>query len=132
MDICASRITIATLLSFLAAALASTGTFCYSAIASSSVVLILPGYIVLCGSLELISRNIIAGAVRLCYAVMYALFLGFGLAIGATVYENITGNEVVGPADYSCSSSHDASGPWWQRTPSIWWGECLRCWFTGY
>lgn len=36
------RITIATLLSFVAAALASTHRFCYSAVASSSVVLILP------------------------------------------------------------------------------------------
>lgn len=37
-----SRITIATLLSFLSAALASSSKFCYAAIASSSVVLILP------------------------------------------------------------------------------------------
>jgi hypothetical protein len=36
------RITVATLLSFLAAALAATHRFCYSAVASSSVVLILP------------------------------------------------------------------------------------------
>lgn len=36
------EITIATLLSFLSAALASTKHFCYSAVASSSVVLILP------------------------------------------------------------------------------------------
>lgn len=36
------EITIATLLSFLSAALASTQHFCYSAVASSSVVLILP------------------------------------------------------------------------------------------
>ncbi len=36
------RITIATLLSFLSGALAQTHKFCYSAVASSSVVLILP------------------------------------------------------------------------------------------
>jgi len=36
------EITVATLLSFLSAALASTTHFCYSAVASSSVVLILP------------------------------------------------------------------------------------------
>lgn len=36
------EITIATLLSFVSAALASSGRFCYSAVASSSVVLILP------------------------------------------------------------------------------------------
>lgn len=36
------EITVATLFSFVAAALASTGHFCYSAVAASSVVLILP------------------------------------------------------------------------------------------
>lgn len=36
------EITIATLISFVSAALASTDKFCYSAVASSSVVLILP------------------------------------------------------------------------------------------
>lgn len=45
------RIVVATINSFLAAALASTGQFCFAAVASGSVVLILPGYIVLCGSL---------------------------------------------------------------------------------
>lgn len=65
---------------FLAAALASTGQFCFSAVASGSVVLILPGYIVLCGSLELANRSIISGSVRLVYSVLYSLFLGFGLS----------------------------------------------------
>ena len=36
------RITVATLFSFVAAALASTKYFCYSAVAASSIVLILP------------------------------------------------------------------------------------------
>jgi hypothetical protein len=133
-------------LSFCAAGLASTHHFCYSAVASSSVVLILPvrylyqpiavsnpvlkqGFIVLCGSLELSSRNIISGAVRLCYALMYSLFLGFGLAIGAEVYEKISNKALVGPEDYSCKQSHDPSGPWWQRTPSLYFGEGF---FTPY
>ena len=138
------RITVATLLSFVAAALASTHRFCYSAVASSSVVLILPvrnaervfrtahahvyyvqGFIVLCGSLEISSRNIVSGAVRLCYALMYSLFLGFGLAIGAEVYEKTFSKTVVGPEDYYCRESHDPYGPWWQRTPSLYFGEPL-------
>jgi uncharacterized membrane protein YjjP (DUF1212 family) len=45
------EIVIATINSFLAAAIASSGQFCFAAVASGSVVLILPGYIVLCGSL---------------------------------------------------------------------------------
>ncbi|TFK51186.1 DUF1212-domain-containing protein [Heliocybe sulcata] len=115
------EITIATLISFLAAALASTHVFCYSAVASASIVLILPGFIVLNGSLELSSRNIVSGAVRLCFAIMYSLFLGFGLAIGAEIYQAVTHQRVLGPEDYSCAVSHDPSGGWWQRTPSTWW-----------
>lgn len=115
------EITIATLISFVSAALASTDKFCYSAVASSSVVLILPGFIVLCGSLELSSRSLVAGAVRLCFAVMYSLFLGFGLAIGAEVYSKLIGKGIIGPTDYTCVASHDPAGPWWQQTPSLWW-----------
>ncbi|KIJ62428.1 hypothetical protein HYDPIDRAFT_94568 [Hydnomerulius pinastri MD-312] len=115
------EITIATLLSFISAALASTKHFCYSAVASSSVVLILPGFIVLCGSLELSSRSLVAGAVRLCFALMYSLFLGFGLAIGAEMYQKLLGRSIIGPTDYTCVDSHDPMGPWWQQTPSLWW-----------
>ncbi|KAG0708901.1 hypothetical protein DFH29DRAFT_889625 [Suillus ampliporus] len=115
------EITVATLLSFLSAALASTRHFCYSAVASSSVVLILPGFIVLCGSLEVSSRSLVAGAVRLCYALMYSLFLGFGLSIGAELYQTMVGQPIVGAVDYMCHDSHDTEGGWWQRTPSLWW-----------
>lgn len=119
------RITIATLLSFMAAVFAGTHHFCYSSVASSSVVLILPGYIVTLGALELTSRSIVSGAVRLCYAAVYSLFLGFGLAIGAEVYQKMVGRSIVGSQDFSCQMSHDPDGPWWQRTPSLYWGELL-------
>ncbi|OCH92004.1 DUF1212-domain-containing protein [Obba rivulosa] len=115
------EITVATLFSFIAAALDSTPYFCYSAIAASSIVLILPGYIVLCGSLELSSRNIVSGAVRVCFSLIYSLFLGFGLAIGATAYTRLTHHRLSGADDISCSVSHNPNGPWWQRTPSVWW-----------
>ncbi|KAG6875705.1 hypothetical protein C0993_007895 [Termitomyces sp. T159_Od127] len=57
------------------------------------------GFIVLNGALELMSRNIVAGSVRLCYAIVYALFLGFGLAMGAKAFVQITGQEIVGSTD---------------------------------
>ncbi|EIW52517.1 DUF1212-domain-containing protein [Trametes versicolor FP-101664 SS1] len=115
------EITVATIFSFIAAALSSSRYFCYSAIASSSVVLILPGFIVLCGSLELSSRNIVSGAVRVCFSCIYSLFLGFGLAIGATAYSKISHHSLAGSDDLTCGLSHDPDGPWWQRTPSLWW-----------
>ncbi|KAJ7590841.1 hypothetical protein C8J56DRAFT_544547 [Mycena floridula] len=113
------EISIATLCSLLSAALASTHHFCYSAVASSAVVLILPGFIVLCGSLELMSRSIVSGSVRMCYAVIYALFLGFGLAMGTQAFEKMSGKVVTGTTDYSCSETH--SDVWYQKTPSTWW-----------
>ena len=60
--------------------------FCFSALAQSSIALILPGYIVLNAALELQSRNMVSGSVRMVYAIIYTLFLGFGLLIGTTVF----------------------------------------------
>ncbi|KAF8597700.1 DUF1212-domain-containing protein [Ceratobasidium sp. AG-I] len=115
------EITIAGLLSFIAGAFAASRHVCYAAVASGSVVLILPGYIVLCGSLELASRSIISGSVRLCYSIIYSIFLGFGLSIGAEVFHAVSGQRVLGASDYTCSSVHDPNGPWWQKDPSPYW-----------
>ena len=72
--------------------------FCYSAISSSGVVLILPGFLVrksflsalrkkkktppntighstVQGSLELASKNFITGATKIVYAIIYSLIL---------------------------------------------------------
>ncbi|KAE9397500.1 DUF1212-domain-containing protein [Gymnopus androsaceus JB14] len=115
------EITIATLFSFICGGLAASKHICYSAATSSSIVLILPGFIVLSGGLEILSRNIVAGSVRLCYAVVYCLFLGFGLAMGAEAYNEITGSPISNLDDTTCARTHDPNGPWWQRTPSEFW-----------
>lgn len=78
--------------SFLARALGSIKgsdgkeIFCFSAMAQSSIALILPGFMVLCASLELQSKHIVAGSVRMVYAIIYSLFLGFGITIGTVLY----------------------------------------------
>ncbi|KIY62579.1 DUF1212-domain-containing protein [Cylindrobasidium torrendii FP15055 ss-10] len=115
------EIVITALFSFIAGGMAASHRLCYPAIASGSVVLILPGFIVLSGSLEIMSRNIVSGSVRMVYAVIYALFLGFGLAIGAKTYAKIVGSSIVGITDYTCTESHDPLGGWWQVTPTAWW-----------
>ncbi|EJU01800.1 DUF1212-domain-containing protein [Dacryopinax primogenitus] len=117
------EIVVALLLSFISAALAATNRVCYAAVASGSILLILPGFIVLTGALELASRNIISGSVRLMYAVIYSLFLGFGLAIGGEFYTAITGQKVIGIGltnGLTCPV-HDDNGPWWQQQASPWW-----------
>lgn len=68
--------------------------FCFSALAQSSIALILPGYMVLCGSLELQNHNMVAGSVRMVYAMIYTLFLGYGITIGATLYGIMDDNAV--------------------------------------
>ncbi|PSR88485.1 hypothetical protein BD289DRAFT_452731 [Coniella lustricola] len=75
--------------------------FCFSALAQSSIALILPGYMVLCGSLELQSHNMIAGSVRMVYAMIYTLFLGYGVTIGATLYGLMDKNAV---SETTCSN----------------------------
>ncbi|WPG99303.1 Putative upf0442 protein [Acrodontium crateriforme] len=60
--------------------------FCFAALVQSSICLILPGYAILCSALELQSKSIIAGSVRLIYSIIYALFLGYGITIGSIIY----------------------------------------------
>jgi uncharacterized membrane protein YjjB (DUF3815 family) len=89
------EISAAVLTSFLARAFGSIRSgslFCFSALAQSSIALILPGYMVLCGSLELQSRSMVAGSVRMVYAIIYSLFLGFGITIGTAMYGLLDSN----------------------------------------
>ncbi|KAI0029733.1 DUF1212-domain-containing protein [Vararia minispora EC-137] len=82
------EITVAISISFLARALSSIRSqiFCYTAISSAAIVGILPGYLILSSSLELASKNILCGSVKMVYALIYTLFLGFGLQIGSDLY----------------------------------------------
>lgn len=68
--------------------------FCFSALSQSAIALILPGWLVLSASLELQSGQMIAGSVRMVYALIYTIFLGYGITIGSVIwgaiYENAT------------------------------------------
>lgn len=97
--------------SFIARAIGSVNggtTFCYAAIVQSSLALILPGYIILCGSLELQSRNIVAGSVRMFYAFIYSLMLSFGITLGAALYGWIDKNAT------SATSCDSNISPWFR------------------
>ncbi|KAG9031248.1 hypothetical protein FRB95_002951 [Tulasnella sp. JGI-2019a] len=75
-------------IAFLARGLSSwqTDYFCYSAIQSAGVVLILPGFAILTSALDLMSRNVVSGAARLTWAIAYTLFLGFSLTVGSDLW----------------------------------------------
>jgi uncharacterized membrane protein YjjP (DUF1212 family) len=114
------EISAAVLTSFLARAFGSIPyngghLFCFSALAQSSIALILPGYMVLCGSLELQSRSIIAGSVRMVYSIIYSLFLGFGITVGTSVYGLLDANA---SSEYACPAS-PIQNPYLQRLPFV-------------
>ncbi|RFU33321.1 hypothetical protein B7463_g3006, partial [Scytalidium lignicola] len=105
------EISAAVLTSFLARAFGSINDgkiFCFSALAQSSIALILPGYIVLCGSLELQSRSMVAGSVRMVYAIIYSLFLGFGITVGTAVYGVLDKNAT------NATTCKDPLGQYWR------------------
>lgn len=91
-----------------------TPIFCFSAMAQSAIALILPGYIILCASLELQNRNIVAGSVRMVYAIIYALMLGFGTLIGAVLYGLMDKNAT---SDVSCAPARGME--WWDHYPEF-------------
>ncbi len=55
-----------------------------------------------CGALELQSRNILAGSVRMVYAIIYSLFLGYGITIGTSFYGGIDRHAI---SETSCRPS---------------------------
>ncbi|KAL6933053.1 related to Pheromone-regulated membrane protein 10 [Hanseniaspora guilliermondii] len=80
--------------SFCARALGSipNSNICFGSVVQGSLALILPGYIILCGSLELQNKNLLAGSVRMIYAIIYSLFLSFGITLGAALFAWIYNN----------------------------------------
>ncbi|KAG8929379.1 hypothetical protein FRC02_005683 [Tulasnella sp. 418] len=82
------EITTAMWVAFVARALSSWkgDYFCYSAISTAGVVLILPGFAMLCSALDLASKNLISGSARLVWAISYTLFLGFSMTVGSDLY----------------------------------------------
>ncbi|KAJ5084896.1 hypothetical protein NUU61_009475 [Penicillium alfredii] len=119
------EVTAAVLTSFLARALGSIRVtrngvseelFCFSALAQSSIALILPGFMVLCSSLELQSHQIIAGSIRMVYAIIYSLFLGYGITVGTTVYGLMDANATSQP---QCKNLEVYGSEWAQQFPFV-------------
>ena len=83
-------------------------------------------------TLELASvRTMMAGAIRLAYAVVFTMTLGLSIAIGTEFYE-VVGVKTDGfIIDYTCSIVHHEGAPWYQRPISPWFGmyigeSCLQ------
>lgn len=108
------EISSAILTSFVARAFGSMNsgnTFCFSAIAQASLVLILPGFTVTNSALELQSKNIVSGSVRMIYGIIFTLFLAFGITTGTTIYGALDGNA---SSATTCTATSISSSFWWQ------------------
>ncbi|KAL1916441.1 uncharacterized protein VTP21DRAFT_5632 [Calcarisporiella thermophila] len=86
------EISVTVIISFLArlfVMLSKSQLVCFSSIVLSALVLILPGYPLIAAVLELSSKQLITGSVRLFYSLIYSLILGFGVSIGSAFFDFI-------------------------------------------
>ncbi|KAF9905104.1 hypothetical protein EC991_001990 [Linnemannia zychae] len=82
---------------------------CFAAVSLAGVVVLLPGLLLTQAIMELASRNIVSGSVRMFYALMYAFFLGFGLSLGAELWQFVS-NDRTPPSEDVCK--HGVNH-WW-------------------
>ncbi|KAB5527993.1 hypothetical protein GE09DRAFT_1149893 [Coniochaeta sp. 2T2.1] len=107
------EISIAVLTSFIARALGSISLapdfrFCFAAICQAPLVMIVPGFAITNSALELQSKNMVSGSVRMVYGIIFTLFLAFGITIGVTIYGAIDHGAT---SDTKCPTSLPF---WWQ------------------
>ncbi|CAK7236567.1 hypothetical protein SEUCBS140593_009663 [Sporothrix eucalyptigena] len=107
------ELSIAVLSSFIARALGSirlapNTSFCFAAICQAPLVMILPGFTITSSALELQSKNIVSGSVRVVYGIIFTLFLAFGITIGVTIYGAIDHGAT---SDTKCATTLPF---WWQ------------------
>ncbi|KAG0166887.1 hypothetical protein DFQ28_006818 [Apophysomyces sp. BC1034] len=67
-------------------ALALHRYICFSAVSLAAIAIALPGYSLTSAVMELSAKSIGSGAIHLVHAIMYVLFLGFGLGYGSSVW----------------------------------------------
>jgi uncharacterized membrane protein YjjP (DUF1212 family) len=103
------EVTAAILITFLARAFGSIhggSVFCFSALAQSGIAMILPGWMVLSSALELQSKAIVPGSIRLVFAILYSLFLGYGITVGTALYGAMDPNATT---ETTCQNPLDAN-----------------------
>ncbi|KAJ1911411.1 pheromone-regulated protein prm10 [Mycoemilia scoparia] len=71
---------------------------CFSSVALSATVVMFPGLIMTTGVIELTSRQLISGTVRIFYAFVLSFVIAFGLHLGNAIYTEIFSHGQVIPA----------------------------------
>lgn len=105
-------ITMSVVVAFVAEALRHHNV-CTSAVKFAGIVIILPGYTITCSILELSSRHIISGSVRLFYAVVFSLLLGYGLTIGASLWSLFDHSKHDDESKFSAECPNAPLNPLW-------------------
>lgn len=82
--------------------------FCFAAICQAPLIMIVPGFVITNSALELQSKNMVSGSVRMVYGIIFTLFLAFGITIGITIYGAIDSNAT---SDTQCATTWPF---WWQ------------------
>ncbi|KAJ1772711.1 pheromone-regulated protein prm10 [Coemansia sp. RSA 1813] len=68
---------------------------CFGATSLSATAVLLPGLVMTTGVIELSSRHMLSGTVRVFYALLLAFIIAYGLLIGVEIYNKIAGNSVL-------------------------------------
>ncbi|KAI8992605.1 hypothetical protein BDB01DRAFT_716961 [Pilobolus umbonatus] len=89
--------------------LALSPKVCFAAVTMASIIIALPGYSLTCSVMELSAKNLISGVVHLVYAIMYVLFLAFGIGYGCSIWRLTHNNEAI-DTTASCQSGMN---PYW-------------------
>ncbi|KAG1563282.1 hypothetical protein G6F49_000160 [Rhizopus delemar] len=63
--------------------------FCFTPVAFASFIIILPGYSMAVSIIELVSRQLVSGVVRMVYAIIYSFLLGYGIEMGSELFGTI-------------------------------------------
>ncbi|RCH95467.1 hypothetical protein CU098_000473, partial [Rhizopus stolonifer] len=106
---------------------------CFVSVAMSALLILLPGYTMTIGVIELSARHVTTGIVRLVYAVFYAFQLAYGLQVGSNAYHAMNPNV---PEQSVCPSS--TLSPWFyflllpilSISLSLSYGSCRKQWIS--
>lgn len=83
--------------------------FCFTPVAFSAFIVVLPGYGMAIAIQELVSRQLVSGVVRMVYAIIYSFLLGYGVSMGSELYQ--TGDTTPYTASDHCKTATSSTMP---------------------
>ncbi|KAJ2899914.1 pheromone-regulated protein prm10 [Coemansia aciculifera] len=107
------EVSVSILAGLLSAALTTTTkSGCFGATALSATVVLLPGLVMTTGVIELSSRHMIAGTVRVFYALLLAFLIAFGLLIGVQIFSQLAPHVTSTTITLDLGQCHNGLSQW--------------------